>query len=167
MFYNLFEQTSVDGEYELCADMALLKDMNAKFNQIIATSDAHGAALDTLRCMFWDFLGKSKQMEDRSLSITQSVLEQHESVGLERTATSKGGANTCDTSVTDTTANVTLAPLEFETGAGLLVLDTPQVQAQRRMQPCLRRNPSGVTALHHSVHTNARRTNQPYGTCSG
>ena len=71
MFYNLFEQTSVEGEHELRADMALLKkDVNAKFNQIITTSDAHGATLDELRCMFRDFLGKSKQMEDGSPSIT-------------------------------------------------------------------------------------------------
>ena len=76
MFYNLSEQTGVDGEHELRADMVLLKkDVNAKFNQIIATSDAHGAALDELHYMFWDFLGKSKQMEGGSPSITQSVLE--------------------------------------------------------------------------------------------
>ena len=85
MFYNLSLQTGVDGKHELRADMALLKkDVNAKFNQIIATSDAHGAALDELRCMFRDFLKKSKQMEGGSPSITQSTLEQHESIGLDR-----------------------------------------------------------------------------------
>ena len=37
------------------------------------------------------------------------MLEQHESIGLERTATSKGGTNICDASVTATAADVTLA----------------------------------------------------------
>ena len=55
------------------------KDVDRKWVQLLQTSQAQAAALDSLKSMFQSFMGKSVAVDNGSPSITQSVLEQQES----------------------------------------------------------------------------------------
>ena len=71
------------GESFLRRDLATLKkDVDGKFEQIMATSVAHIEAIADIWSVFRQFMYKSDLVDDGSSSITQSVLENWESHGL-------------------------------------------------------------------------------------
>ena len=71
------------GDSSIRRDFATLKrDVDGKFEQMMATSVAQSAALADIRSMFCQFLRKSDVGDNGSPSITQSALGNQESHGL-------------------------------------------------------------------------------------
>jgi hypothetical protein len=58
---------------------ALKRDVDAKFSQMVETATAQASAIDDLKFMFADYMGKSKGNMEGSPSITQSALENEDS----------------------------------------------------------------------------------------
>ncbi len=56
--------------------------MDNKFNQVLVSNTAHSAAIDDMKSMMQNYMGRSKAQDDESLSITQCALENQDLFGL-------------------------------------------------------------------------------------
>ena len=62
------------------------KDVDRKWAQLLQTSQAQAAALDSLKSMFQSYMGKFMAVDNGSPSRTQSILEQQKSRGKKEDA---------------------------------------------------------------------------------